>query len=269
MFWGFLKLALTFQTTNSNPNRKSRLWNKPQAVTTRALAAQISVVLSTNRKTNPGTMIFLHLLSNKNDRKLVCLQQTIRERRMFFKIWIRSTASLNKTMLWNSLYFLPISENSNSRSHNTEIQNPALTQLSMSQESKTLCQEILRSMRVPLIFKSAIHVEGHLILLRWASTPRFVKKFSLRNGRNLTSKSNVNQLMRAAKGLKIKIMEDGPSNSLKWLLLRRRKVTLKACQSGRFKVYSSELLWVQIHRQGREHLISTLLKRRASRLTIE
>jgi hypothetical protein len=152
VFWGCLQLAHTFKIMNSNPNRKSRLWNKLQAATTRALATQISVGLSTNHKTNPRKMIFLHLQSNQNDQKLVCLLQTIRERRMFFKIWIRSTASLNKQMLWNSLYFLPISENSNLRSRNTKIRNPALTQLSTSQESKTLCREILQSMRAPLIF---------------------------------------------------------------------------------------------------------------------
>lgn len=73
------------QMTTLNQNHRSKLQSKLQVATTQVLVAKISVVLITNRKIYPGKMIFLRLMSNKGVQKLVCLQQTIRERRMFFK----------------------------------------------------------------------------------------------------------------------------------------------------------------------------------------
>ncbi len=173
-------------------------------------------------------------------------------------------------MLWSNLYCLPISANNNLTSHNTVIRSPALTQVTMNQVSKTLWREIRLSMQVRLILKSAIHAEGHSILLLWKSTPRFAKKFLSKNARSSILKSIEKQLMPAAKVLKIKIMEDEPSNSLKLLLRHRRKVRqLTACRSGRFKVCSLDKPWVQTLLHNLDNRISTLLKYLASQLTTE
>jgi hypothetical protein len=91
-----------------------------------------------------------------------------------------------------------------------------------------------------------------------------------KNARSLILKSIEKQRMPAAKVLKIKIMEDEPSNSLKLLLRHRRKVRqLMACRSGRFKVCSLDKPWVQTLLHNLDNRISTLLKYLASQLTTE